>query len=626
MKLSSKIVWLVASLALLFGIATSLLLQDTVQRYAGESERQWSGSLVHAIAEGVARDTIDGNRLPVRRQLQRLVAEDEALAYIFLTDFDGRLFAHSFDNGFPRALLTRLREAGDEDALLLHTSEGDILDIGHALIDGMTAQVHVGVSQQRLQRLVEAARRDTLLIVALVAIPGIFFAMLLGRRISRPLQLLSTQIQAYGQGERQDLAPIEGADPEVAGLAEVFRGMIRARAQAYATLEEREEHLSRTLDSIGDAVISTDAEGRVTRLNPVAEQLTGWGGDAALGRPLGEVFRIINALSRQPVADPVQKVLDSGQVVGLANHTVLIARDGREYPIADSGAPIRNQEGRIIGVILVFRDVSEEYRLQAELERHREHLEELVEERSRELAQSNAALQTAVMELESFSYSVSHDLRAPLRGIDGFARILEEDCAGPLDDDCREYLQRIISGTRHMSDLIDALLKLSRISSQPVRRQPVDLSGVAHAVARRLFEAEPERAVELEIADGLRAEADPQLLDALLDNLLGNAWKYTAGREPARIELGVQELDGEGVFFVRDNGAGFDMRYAERLFAPFQRLHGREFEGSGIGLATAARIVRSHGGRIWAEGETGQGATFFFTLGEQARPPSAESP
>ncbi len=615
MKLSTKIIWLVAGLALLFGLATSLLLRDTVQRYASESARDWSASLVHAIAEGVARNTIDGNSLPVRRQLQRLVREDDVLAYIFLIDFEGRLFAHSFDSGFPRALLPRLREAAPGDTQRLFTTEGEILDIAHPLIEGMDARVHVGVAQHRLHQLVETARRDTLMIVVLVALPGVFFAMLLGRRISRPLQILSTQVQAYGQGAQHDLAPIEGADPEVAGLVEVFRGMIRARAQAYVTLEEREEHLSRTLDSIGDAVISTDAQGRITRINPVAEQLTGWAADAAVGRPLGEVFHIVNDRSRQPVADPVQKVLDTGRVVGLANHTVLLARDGSEYPIADSGAPIRNHEGDIIGVILVFRDVTEEYRLQAELLQHREHLEELVEARSRELAQSNAALRAAVKELESFSYSVSHDLRAPLRSVVGFSRILEEDCADALDDECRVHLRRIIAAARQMGDLIDALLKLSRISGQPVQRQTVDLGAIAAEVIGRLREAEPGRAVELVVADeDMSVEADPKLIEALLDNLLGNAWKYTAGREPARIELGVKVSDGERVFFVRDNGAGFDMRYVDRLFTAFQRLHGREFEGSGIGLATAARIVRRHGGRIWGEGEPGQGASFFFTL------------
>ncbi|HFD81143.1 MAG TPA: PAS domain S-box protein [Gammaproteobacteria bacterium] len=617
MKLSSKIVWLVASLALLFGIATNLLLRDTVQRYAGESARQWTASLVHAIAEGVARNTIDGNRLPVRRQLQRLVSEDEVLAYIFLVDFEGRLFAHSFDSGFPVALLPRLREAALGDAQLLHTTEGDILDIAHPLIEGMTARVHVGVAQQRLQALVDTARRDTLLIIVLVALPGIFFAMLLGRRISRPLQILSTQVQAFGQGAQEDLSPIEGADPEVAVLVDVFRDMIRARTLAYVTLEEREEHLSRTLDSIGDAVISTDAKGRVTRLNPIAEQLTGWDAGAAEGRPLREVFHIVNDTSREPVEDPVQKVLETGRVVGLANHTVLIARDGKEYPIADSGAPIRNQAGSIIGVILVFRDVSEEYRLQAELLQHREHLEELVEARSRELAQSNAALRAALKELESFSYSVSHDLRAPLRSVIGFTRILEEDCAGALDDDCRVHLRRIVGAAHQMSDLIDTLLTLSRISSQPVLRQTVDLGDIAGAILQRLHEAEPGRRVQLLRCDeDLTVEADPKLVEALLDNLLGNAWKYTAGRDPARIELGVEVVDGERVFFVRDNGAGFDMCYVDRLFTAFQRLHGAEFEGSGIGLATAARIVRRHGGRIWGEGEPGRGATFSFTLEE----------
>lgn len=615
MRLSSKIVWLVAALAVLFGLVTSILLQDTIERYAEESQHQWSASLVRAIAEGVARETIDGNRLDVRRQLERLVADDDTLVYLFLTDFDGRLFAHTFGKGFPRALLPLLQQTDEHSRRRLHTTDGDILHLAYPLIEGMAARVHLGISQQPQAALIASVRRDTLLTIGLAALPGVFFAMLLGRRISRPLQVLASQVQAYGEGKQNDIPVIEDADPEVAGLAEVFRDTVRARAHAYAVLAEREEHLSRTLDSIGDAVISTDAAGRVTRLNPVAEQLTGWSGEAARGQLLTTVFRIINALTREPAEDPVGKVLADGLVVGLANHTVLIARDGREYQIADSGAPIRNAEGAIIGVILVFRDVTEEYRLQAELAGYRQHLEELVAARSSELARSNAALQRTLEELESFSYSVSHDLRAPLRSIDGFNRILLEDCSPLLDDDCKDYLARIRGASQRMSGLIDAMLQLSRLSRHALAPQRLDLGAAARQVGERLREAEPERTVALEVAADLQVEADPDLLGSLLDNLIGNAWKYTRGVAAARIEVGkTMGAEGAAIYYVRDNGVGFDMRYADRLFAPFQRLHGSEFEGSGIGLATAARIVRAHGGRIWAEAAPGEGATFYFTL------------
>jgi signal transduction histidine kinase len=228
-----------------------------------------------------------------------------------------------------------------------------------------------------------------------------------------------------------------------------------------------------------------------------------------------------------------------------------------------------------------------------------------------------AQLEAVVKELESFSYSVSHDLRAPLRAIDGFASALEEDYADRLDDEGRDYLRRIRHGALRMADLIDDLLKLSRVSRSELTSQPVDLSGLAREILDRLAEAEPLRAVATAVQPGLGAQGDPGLLRAALENLLGNAWKYSSKQAQARIEFGAGEQAGETVYFVRDNGIGFDMAHAGKLFGPFQRLHHQnEFEGSGIGLATVRRIIQRHGGRIWAESMPGQGATFYFTLGD----------
>ena len=371
--------------------------------------------------------------------------------------------------------------------------------------------------------------------------------------------------------------------------------------RAQQSLSEREQYLALTLDSIGDAVIATDADGLVVRMNPVAEQLTGWTSEAARGQPLPAVFHIINARTRERVDNPVEKVLRTGQIVGLANHTLLVSRDGKEYQIADSGAPIREPDGRILGVILVFRDVTEAYRLQAELEASRDALEQRVAERTQEL--------------EAFSYAVSHDLRAPLRSIHGFSLALQDDCREQLDPQCRDYLQRICNAVVHMGELIDAMLALSRITRKDIQRDEVDLTRLARAVITDLEQANPDRPVAWEVAEDLRCTGDAELLRIVLENLLGNALKYSAGgdRQP-RIEIGGEMQAGQRVFHVRDNGCGFDARYADKLFAPFQRLHGREYEGLGIGLATVKRIIERHAGRIWAEGRPGEGATFYFTL------------
>jgi light-regulated signal transduction histidine kinase (bacteriophytochrome) len=234
---------------------------------------------------------------------------------------------------------------------------------------------------------------------------------------------------------------------------------------------------------------------------------------------------------------------------------------------------------------------------------------------NRSLQQAKAEVEAANRELEAFSYSVAHDLRAPLRSIDGFSQALLEDYLDKLDAEGRQNLHYVRESAQQMAELIDDLLALARVTRSELKRERFDLSALAALVVGQLRTRDPRRQVEVAIAEGLDVEADPRLLRAALENLLGNAWKFTGKRADARIEFGAIPADGEMAYFVRDNGAGFDMAYAGKLFGVFQRLHSAgEFEGTGIGLATVQRIVRRHGGRIWAEGEVGRGATFFFTL------------
>ena len=235
-------------------------------------------------------------------------------------------------------------------------------------------------------------------------------------------------------------------------------------------------------------------------------------------------------------------------------------------------------------------------------------LESRVAQRTRELEASN-------QELQAFSYSVSHDLRAPLRTIDGFSLALEEDFADLLNDEGRDYIRRVRSGVQRMGMLIDALLQLSRVTRSEVQRESVNLSQLATLIFEELRVNEPEREVRFVAQPDLLAEADPRLMRVAFENLIGNALKFTSKVAQAQIALGQTEREGQNVYFIRDNGAGFDMQYVDRLFTAFQRLHGdRDFKGSGIGLATVSRIIRRHSGEIWAQGEIGVGATFFFTI------------
>ena len=254
-----------------------------------------------------------------------------------------------------------------------------------------------------------------------------------------------------------------------------------------------------------------------------------------------------------------------------------------------------------------------------QLRRQAERLRES-EQAARELAEARAELvhdlEHKNRELESFSYAVSHDLRAPLRRIDAFGGAVLETQGERLDENGRRYLDRIREASRQMSQLIDDVLHLAKVSRAEVRQQEIDLSALVESILERLREADPQRTVETRVRPGLIVVGDGRLLRIALGNLLENAWKFTE-REPAgRIEFGMMTQTGEPTYFVRDNGAGFDMAYVDRLFAPFQRLHlASEFPGSGIGLATVQRIIHRQGGRVWAEGVPGQGATFYFTLG-----------
>jgi signal transduction histidine kinase len=263
----------------------------------------------------------------------------------------------------------------------------------------------------------------------------------------------------------------------------------------------------------------------------------------------------------------------------------------------------------IAQLVTTFNEMLDEiHRQNAALEEARTELEHRVDTRTRDLAAANK-------ELEAFSYSVSHDLRAPLRAIDGFSKALLTSHGDVLDEQGRHYLARVRSGTLRMADLIDDLLGLARISRQELVRRKIDLSEIANRVLSEMSAQATGRPVSTDVEAGLTANADPRLVTVILENLLGNAWKFSARNEAARIEVGRQVDGSETIFYVRDNGAGFDMKYADKLFGAFQRLHSdAEFEGTGIGLATVQRIVTRHGGRIWAESELGKGTTFYFTL------------
>ncbi len=270
--------------------------------------------------------------------------------------------------------------------------------------------------------------------------------------------------------------------------------------------------------------------------------------------------------------------------------------------------PVIDTDGQAYAVCGISTDITDWKRAEEKIRQLNEDLEGRVLERT-------AELEASTRELDAFAYSVSHDLRAPLRSLHGFSEALLADYHDVLDDTGQDYLRRLQRNVRRMGEMIDSLLTLSRATRVDFARHPVDLSGLAREVTAELRAGDTSREVTVDIADDLRCVGDPQLLRLVMQNLLANAWKFSAKTGGARIEVGQEHRDGEHAFFVRDNGAGFDMRYAGKLFSAFQRLHSAaEFEGTGIGLATVQRIIHRHGGRVFAEAEPGQGATFYFML------------
>jgi light-regulated signal transduction histidine kinase (bacteriophytochrome) len=265
---------------------------------------------------------------------------------------------------------------------------------------------------------------------------------------------------------------------------------------------------------------------------------------------------------------------------------------------------------RLLGGFGTVQDITDRKHAEEEIRRLNAGLEQRVRDRT-------AQLEAANQELEAFAYSVSHDLRAPLRGVDGWSLALLEDYHDRLDERGRQYLDRVRSEAQRMGLLIDDLLQLSRLNRAEIKVADVDLSRVCEVIAHRLREASPGRAIDFDIAPGLKTSGDIRLLEVAMTNLLANAVKFTGRRARAHIEVGQARHNGQPVFYVRDNGAGFDMSYASKLFGPFQRLHKTsDFPGTGIGLATVQRVIRRHGGRVWAEAAPDCGATFYFVLGK----------
>jgi PAS domain S-box-containing protein len=398
--------------------------------------------------------------------------------------------------------------------------------------------------------------------------------------------------------------PMHDEKGELLGAAVVFKD-ITERKLAEEKIKSVSAYARSLIEASLDPLVTISPAGKITDVNQATEEATGIARTRLIGSDFSDYFT-----EPERAREGYQKVLTDGLV--------------RDYPLAlrhTSGSLMdvlynatiyRNEAGETQGVFAAARDITERKRAEAEIRQLNEELELRVQKRT-------VQLQAANRELESFAYSVSHDLRAPLRAIDGFSRILLEDYQDELDARAKGYLARITAGSKRMGQLIDDILKLSRLSRAEMVFKPINLTDMAGEIAAEFKSAEPERQVEFDIADNLMISGDPRLVRVALANLLENAWKFTSRKPRAVIKVGAAEQGGERWYFVRDNGAGFRMAYADKLFKPFHRLHkDTEFPGTGIGLAIVHRIIQRHGGHIRVESAEGQGTVFYFTFKEQA--------
>jgi PAS domain S-box-containing protein len=579
-------------------IAAGLQLLDESHEKAMVEDGMEMGALSAQPTRASAKG--DGERV---EQLLRTVVKAKDVVYATAVDRSGRVFEAGTPNEgtLPPASVTRPEVIQQEGittiTLPVHRGEMTLGSVRIGVSPASQLARHLGM-EESLRRLQAASSRDQLIAVgaaiASLMLAGFLVAGIMARRFSRPIRALAISARAFAHSDRTTPSPKSSGNDEIAELAEAFSTMRTILGRTTTS----QEFLHRIIDSLHEGLIVTSAKGEIRLANRTVTQMFGYSVEELHGRPF-------SGLVAQPQKFAV--VAASEQQV---SECWFLHRDGRLMPIAVSRSLLGEAENA--DCVYILRDIAERKRLEDELWLYRSRLEQLVVERTKELT-------AAIQELESFSYSVSHDLHAPLRAINGFGAALSEDYHERLDDTGKDYLDRMGKATVRMGQLIDGLLSLSRVVRVEIRKDEVDLSTLASEVAEEIAVAEKPRQATFRIAPHLQTQGDPALLRLLLQNLFSNAWKFTKHRSSALIEFGSALIENQTVFFVRDNGAGFDPALAQQLFQPFHRLHDADdFPGTGIGLATAQRIIQRHRGQIWADAEPKVGATFFFSLPREA--------
>jgi len=586
--------------------------QDMLLDHQSEQAQTLAQTMATSAAGWLAARDIAG--LQELAEAQRRYPQ---LVFAMLLDPDGKVLAHT-DRTRQGQYVQNIPQVA-KLTLLVHGSALVDAIAPAMLADHTVGWARVGIGQQEASKKLAAITRNGILYALAAMAIGSILALFMANRLTRKLYVMRRVSDTVRAGHQEARVPDLG-DDEAGQLARDFNAMLNA-------LSSSEKRFTNIVNLAADAIISVNEEQRILIFNQSAERIFGYTSAEMLGQPLDRLLPAHLAGAHRAHVRSFAAEPETARDVNRRAEIHGRRKDGTEFPAEANISKVK--ENGNIQFTVFLRDISARKQAEEEIRQLNVNLERRVLERTIELHAAN-------QELEAFSYSVSHDLRAPLRSIDGFSQAVLEDYADKLDDQGKDYLGRVRGATQRMGHLIDDMLALSRVTRAEMRRETVDLSALAADVFAELQKGEPLRRVDWHIESGLAAEGDARLLRVALVNMLGNAWKFTSKTANAKIEFGAASAPDTGnapipdtpgtpetqgapdfapSFFVRDNGAGYDMSYADKLFGAFQRLHLlSDFPGTGIGLATVQRIIHRHGGRVWAEGAVGKGATFYFNL------------